>query len=131
MAVEASDGPDDATGSEVERSPGTFVVEGRASDERDGADRAVRLFLLGDSAEAVASGVAVEAKKARIVGNGVPVHVNQDRESFKFAEELSDDYFHFRSEICFNIFFEQVVGEVEPGVNNLQDFAVVTNAFDE
>lgn len=91
VAAEASDGPDDATSIEVERGSGTFVVEGGAREEHDGADRAVRLFFLEGCAEVAASAVAVESKRARLVGNGVSVHVDQDRESVKFAEGLLDD----------------------------------------
>lgn len=71
--MEVSDGPDDATGHEVELGPGSFIVEGSASDEYDGAERTVRLLLFEGCAEAVAIGVTVHAKRASVVGNGVPV----------------------------------------------------------
>ena len=46
VAAAAFDGPDDATGFEVEGGSRMFVFEGGAADEDDGADRAAALFLL-------------------------------------------------------------------------------------
>ena len=79
VATEAFDGPDDATGFEVEGDPGPFVVEGGAADEDDGADGTARLFLLEGCPEPVDAGVAVKAKRAEAVGDGVPVRVDQVR----------------------------------------------------
>ena len=45
MSAEAFEGPDDTTSFQVERSPESFVVEGGAADERDGANGAVGLFF--------------------------------------------------------------------------------------
>ena len=53
MTAETFDGPDDATGFEVEGCPASFVVEGGAADEDYRADRAVRLFLLESGAKNV------------------------------------------------------------------------------
>ena len=79
MASEALDGPDDATGFEVEGGPCSLVVEGGAADEKDGADGAVGLFLFERCTETVDAGVAVEAEGAGVVGDSVPVRVDQDR----------------------------------------------------
>ena len=79
VAAEAFDDPDDATGLEVEGCPASFVVEGGAAGVDDRADGAVSFFLLEGGAQTVYAGVAVEAERAGVVGNGVPVWVDQDR----------------------------------------------------
>ena len=67
------DGPHDATGLEVEGYPASFVVEGGAADEVNRADGAVGLLLLESGAKTVIAGVAVEAERAGVVGDSVPV----------------------------------------------------------
>ena len=62
LTVEAFDGQDDATGFEVERCLTSFVAEGGAADEKDGADRPAWLFLLESGAKTVGAGIAVEAE---------------------------------------------------------------------
>ena len=79
VATEAFSGPDDATGFEVEGGPGSFVVEVGATDEDDGADGTIGLFLLEGCAETVDAGVAVKAKRAGVVRDGVRVRVDQGR----------------------------------------------------
>ena len=111
MSAEAFDGPDDATGLEIEGSPGSFVVECDSADKHDGADEAVGLFLLEGGAEAVQSGVSVQAEGAGVIGDGVPVRVDQDRRTDEFSEELSDDGFHFWNENELNTLLEQAVME--------------------
>ena len=95
-SAEAFEGPDDTTGLQVEGSPGLFVVECGSADKRDGEDGAVGLFLLEGGTEAVQAGVTVQAEGAGVVGDGVPVRVDQDRRTDEFSES-SDDGFHFRS----------------------------------
>ena len=80
ITAEAFDSPDDPTGLEVEGCRDSFVVEGGAADEDDRAYGVVRLFLLAGGAKTVYAGVAVEAERAGVVGDGVPVWVDQDRE---------------------------------------------------
>lgn len=53
VTVETFNGPDDATGFDIESDPGSFVVEGGTGDEEDGTDEAVGLFLLEGRAKAV------------------------------------------------------------------------------
>ena len=98
MSGEAFDGPDDATGLQVEGSPGSLVVEGGSADEHAGADGAVGLFLLEGSAEAAQAGVTVQAEGAGVVGDGVRVRVDQHRRTGEFSEEWSDNGFLLRSE---------------------------------
>ena len=57
VAAETFDGLNDALSFTVEGVPGTFVIEGGAGDEDDGADEAVRLLLLERGAEAIAADV--------------------------------------------------------------------------
>ena len=75
VAAETFDGQNDAAGFEVKRGSGSFVVEGGVSDKDDGTDGAVGLFLFESRAKTVDAGVAVEAKRSGVVGNGVPVRV--------------------------------------------------------
>ena len=128
---EAFNGPDDATSFQVERSPGSFVVEVDAADKHDGADGAVGLFLLEGNAKAVEAGVAVQAERAEVVGDGVPVRVDEDRRGGEFLEEWPDDGFHFRSENEFNTLLEQSINVAEPGGEIIQEFAVVPKASEK
>ena len=72
MTAKALDDPDDATG------------------------LVVRLFLFEGGAETVDAGIAVGAEGERVVGDGVPVRVEQDRRSAEFMESFSDYDLHFR-----------------------------------
>ena len=94
VAAETFDGPNDASTFTVEGGPGTFVVEGGAADENDGAGGPVRLLLLELGAEAIAAGVTVLTEGSGIVGNGIPVWVDQGWRGGDVAEKLSDDGFH-------------------------------------
>ena len=126
--AEACDGPDDATGHQVEGRPGSFVVECGSADKHDGADGAVGLFLLEGGAEAVQAGVTAQAEGAGVVGDSVPVRVDQDKRTGESSEELSDDGFHFRRENEFNALLKQGVNRAEPGGKVLPEFAVVPKA---
>ena len=131
VSVEAFDGPDDATSFQVDRNPGSFVVEGGAADEHDGADGAVRLFLLEGGAKDVQAGVGVQAERAGVVGDSVSVRVDENGRGGEFLEELPDDDFQFRSENEFNTLLQQSVNEAEPGGEILQEFAVVPKSSEE
>ena len=98
VAAETFDGPNDPAGFEVKRGPGSFVVESGAADKDDETDGAVGLFLFESRAKTVDGGVAVEAKRSEVVGDGVPVRVNQDRGGSEFVRDLADDGFIFRDE---------------------------------
>ena len=93
VTAETFDGPNDAPIFKVKGGPGTFVVEGGAADENDGADGAVRLLLLERGAEAIVAGVTVLAEGSGIVDNGIPVWVDQHWRGGEVAEKLSDDGF--------------------------------------
>ena len=49
--------------------------------------------MLEGFAKAVLAGVAVQAKRTGVVGNGMPVRVDQDRRGGDFLEELANDGF--------------------------------------
>ena len=83
------------------------------------------MFLLQGCAEIVDAGVAVEANGAGVVGDGVPVRVDQDRGGGEFVEGLTDDGFHFWGEDELNTLLEQGVDRKEPSGKVLEDFAVV------
>ena len=126
--AEACDGPDDATDLQVEGRPRSFVVVCGSADKHDGADGAAGLFLLEGGAEAVQAGVTAQAEGAGVVGDSVPVRVDQDKRTGESSEELSDDGFHFRRENEFNALLEQGVNRAEPGGKVLPEFAVVPKA---
>ena len=71
-------------------------VQNSGSDEGDGADGAVWLFLLKGGAKAVAAGVTVEAEGAGVCfcRRRRPVGQDQDRRGGEFAEDLADYGFH-------------------------------------
>lgn len=132
VAPEAFGGPDYATSFEVKGGPGSFVSEGAAANENDGAYGTVGSLLLKGCAEAVDAGVAEEAKGKGVVGDDVPVRVDQDRGCGEFMENLADDCFHFRGEDELDTPLEQCVNEAGPSGQVLQEFAVVvSNASDE
>ena len=117
MTAEAFDGPDDATGFEVEGCPASFVAEGGAADEEVRADGAVRLFLLESGAKTVDAGVAVEAERVGVVGDGVPVRLDQDRGGGEFVADIPDDDLHFWGENEHNPLLQQGVsyeGSIHP-----------------
>ena len=60
MTAEAFDGPDDATGLEVDGCPDSFVFDGGATDDDNRANGSVRLFLIEGGAKTVCAGFAVE-----------------------------------------------------------------------
>lgn len=98
ITADALDGSDYGTGLEVEGWPVSFVIEGGAADEEDGANGAVRLFVVEGGAETVYVGLAVQAEGAGVVGGGVPVGIHQNRGSGEFVENLAKDDLHFRGE---------------------------------
>ena len=59
-------------------------------------NEAVQLFLLEGGAEAVASGVTLQADGAGVVGDGVPAGEHQDRWRGEAEERVSDDSFRNR-----------------------------------
>ena len=131
VAAERFDGPNDAPSFKVEGGPGTFVVEGGAADENDGADGAVRLLLLEHGAEAIAAGVTVQAEASGIVGNGILVWVDQDRRGGEVVEKLLDDGFHGWGKDELDSLFEEGVDGAEQGEHVGDDLSVVAYAAEE
>ena len=131
VAAGTFDGPNNVPSFKVEGGPGTFVVDGGATDEDDGADGTVRLLLLERGTEAIAAGVIVQAEGSGIVGNGIPAWVDQDRRDGKVVEKLSDDGFHGWGKYELDSLFEEVVDGAEPGGHVGDECAVIVNAADE
>ena len=52
------------------------------------------MFLLESRSKAVDASVAVEAERAGVVGDGVPVKVDEDRWLGKFVGDRADGGFH-------------------------------------
>lgn len=89
-------GPTDATGFRAKGCLGTLDVKGGVADEEGGTDVAVWLFLFGSVDEAVAAGVEAQAKKAEVVGDGVPAGEDHDRWRGGVTEKVSGDSFRGR-----------------------------------
>lgn len=69
--------PNDVPGFKVRRGPVAFGVKGGAADENDGVAGAVGLFLIESGTETVVDGgVAIQAERAGIFGDEVPVRVD-------------------------------------------------------
>lgn len=73
-------------------------------------------------------GVSVQAERTGVVGDGIPVWVDQDRSGGEFVEELSDDGFHSGGEHELDALFEQGVDGAEAGRHVCDEHAVVANA---
>lgn len=76
----ALDGPEESSCLQVEGGPGTFVVEGVAVDEHDGADGGVRLGALAREWRRSHRGRdhSTAETGGRIVSDGIPVWVDQN-----------------------------------------------------
>ena len=57
------------------------------------------MFLLESRSKAVEANVAVEAERAGVVGDGVPVGVDEDRWLGQFVEDGADGGFHGGGEV--------------------------------
>ena len=64
----------------------TFRLDGSAAGQHNGANGVVILLLFEGAAETVHTGIAVEEKRAGVVGDGVLVGVNEDRERGQLGE---------------------------------------------
>ena len=90
VAAEAVESPNGAAGLQGKLSPMPFRVERSSTDIRDGFYGAVRLLLLESGAKPVFESVAVHVKRARAVGDSVPIGDNQDPR----GRELCQDFSH-------------------------------------
>ena len=88
------------------------------------------MFLFEGCADTVDAGIAVQAEGAGVVGDGVPVRIDQNRGSGEFAE-LSDDGFRFRGEDELDTLLEQGFDGAKPSGNILQESVIVPNTSDE
>ena len=57
------------------------------------------MFLLESRSKAVDASVAIEAERAGVVADGVPVGVDEDRWLGKFVEDGADGGFHGGGEV--------------------------------
>ena len=80
----------DAFGIEIEGSPRTFHVFGGKADVEDGSDGAAELMLLQIGGEAIEA-VAEKSQGVGVVGNAVPVSVDQDRGLGEFAQDVASE----------------------------------------
>ena len=107
VSSEALDAPGDAVRLQIERDPVTIRVDGSAAYEDNGADGVVIFLLFKDDAEPVRIGIAVEEKRARVVGDGVPVGVDEDRRRGPLSENPLHYGFHGRSKDELDALFEK------------------------
>ena len=75
----------------------TFRLDGSAADEHDGVDGVVVPLLFESSTETVHTSIAIENKRVEIVGDAVPVGVNEERRRGQLDEKFPPDGFHGRS----------------------------------
>ena len=101
------------------------------AEENDGADAAVRLLLLELGVEAIAAGGTVQAEGSGIVGNGIPVWVDQDKRGGDVVKKLSDDGFHGSGQDELDSLFEKGVDGVEPGGHVGDERSVTAYAAEE
>ena len=119
------------TAFQVERGPLTFRIDGSAADEHDGADGVVVLILFESSAQTVHTGIAVEKKRAGVVGDAVPVGVNEDRRCGQLGETFPHDGFHSRNKDELDALFEKGGDEPYPLGHIAQKFLVIGKTSQE
>ena len=93
VTAKALDAPDDSARFQIERGPVKFRLDGSAVDEHNGANGVVILFLFESGTKTVLTGIAVEGKRAGVVGDGVPVRVDEDRGRGQLGEQFSHNGF--------------------------------------
>ena len=64
------------------------------------------MFLFESSTETVHTGIAVEKKRAGVVGDAVAVGVNEDRRGGQLGEKFPHDGFHGRTKDGLDALFE-------------------------
>ena len=65
--------------------------------KHDGADGVVVLLLFESSAETVHTGITVDKKRVGVVGDPIPVGVNEDQRRGQLGETFQHYGFHGRS----------------------------------
>ena len=93
VAAKTLGAPNDAARFQIERGPVKFRLDGSAVDEHNGANGVVILFLFESGTKTVLTGIAVEGKRAGVVGDGVPVRVDEDRGRGQLGEQFSHNGF--------------------------------------
>ena len=109
----------------------TFRLDGSAADEHDGADGVVVLLLFESSAETVHTGIAVEKKRAGVVGDAVPVGVNEDRRRGQRGAKFPHDGFHSRRKDELDALFEKGGNGPHPRGHIAQKFPVIGKTSQE
>lgn len=71
----------------------TFRFGGIAADKHDGENGVVVPLLVAGGTETVHAGILVEEEMAGVVGDGVPVGVDEGRRRGKFGETFPHDGF--------------------------------------
>lgn len=82
------------TASELERSPGSFRVDGRAAGVGDRSDGAVGLLLLNRNTKNIDSSFAVNLEMARAGYDSVPIWEDQDGRSRELGKKFANDNPH-------------------------------------
>ena len=114
VTVKALDALDDAARVQIERGPVAFRLDGSAADEQNGVNDVVILLLLEGDTETIHTGIAVEEERAGVVGDGVPVGVDEDWERAKLGERFPHNGFHGRTKDELDALFEKGGGGPYP-----------------
>ena len=107
VTAKVFDAPDDAARFQIERDPVTFILDGGATNEHNGANGVVILLLFEGGTETVHTGITVEEKSAGVVADGVPVRVDEDRGRGKLGEQFPHNGFRGRSKDELDALFEK------------------------
>ena len=109
----------------------TFRLDGSAADEHDGSGGVVGLLLFESTAETVNTGIAVEKKRVGVVGDAVPVGLDEDRRRVQLDEKFPHDGFHGRSKDELGALFENGGDGPYPLGHIAQKFPVIGKASQE
>ena len=77
ITTKALDALDDATRFQIKRNSVAFRLVDSAADEHDGGNSVVVLFLFEGATETVHTGIVVEKEGTGVIGDGVPVGVDE------------------------------------------------------
>ena len=97
VTAKVLDAPDDAARFQIERGSVMFRLDGSVVYEHKRANCVVVLLLFEGGTEPVHTRIAVEKERAGVVGDGVPLGVDEDRGRGQLGEKFPHNGFHGRS----------------------------------
>ena len=123
--MKALDAPDDAARFQIERGPVPLRLYGSAADEHNGANGAVILLLFEGGAGTVHTVIALEEKRAGVVGDVVPVGEDEYRGRGQLGEKFPHNGFHGRNKDELDALFEKGGDQPYPLYHVAQKFPVI------